>query len=120
MRRPNRTGAKLLALLTVAAAGVAASALPAQGHGLPCSTHPSDPSVACVPHPHGTIDVCDRDADGHEVWARQYYASPDHVISTPPDPNGSQSGCGHFQRDSASFAYQVCIQFEGCGSLIRY
>jgi hypothetical protein len=111
-------GVALTALL------LAVSAPPASAHDI-CTSHPSDPdalgsgaanSVVCMRYNHSRLDVCDRHRDGHRVYARTY-AIFSNVPNAPLyDTNGADSGCGNYgvALDMASF--NVCVEYEGCGS----
>lgn len=102
----------------LAASGVMlASAPPAAAHDT-CVAHPSDPSVACLRSDHSIVDACDRQSDGHQVWARVHYSNGDIVSFF--DTNGANSGCGNYPlawySNGFAISYNVCVETEGCGS----
>jgi hypothetical protein len=104
-----------LALLATAVVFLA-SASPAVAHDT-CSFHPTDPSVACLKDNHTRVDACDRDSDGHVVWARVTYSNGSTVSFQ--DTNGANPGCGNYYpanyNNGYYIAYNICVQYEGCG-----
>lgn len=118
-RRGIRLGLVAAIVAAIATLGAVAPA-PASAHDA-CVGTPLEPSVACVRHAHKTVDICDRDADGHWVWAEVYLinlggSEPDRTI-TVTDTNGSTSGCGHYTASSREDVGQVrvAVQYEGYG-----
>ena len=103
---------------------LAVSASPASAHDQ-CTAHPSDPdafgsgaanSVVCMRYSHTRLDVCDRDRDGHQVWARTYA-----MFSNAPNPalydtNGSDPGCGNYGVPLDMASFNICVAYEGCGT----
>ncbi|MGI8624901.1 MAG: hypothetical protein ACR2NB_15795 [Solirubrobacteraceae bacterium] len=82
-----------------------------------CVGHPSDKSVVCVRNGGHTVDVCDRDADGHRAYARVITeASNPNVQSPYYDGNDSQDGCANVPFPSRVLSVAVCVQFEGCSA----
>src|SRR5215210_5295101 len=80
-----------------------------------CAAHPSDPSVVCTRDDAHTVDVCDRDADGHRAYARVVtQASYPAFMSPYYDDNDSQPGCANLHFASSVMSVVVCVQYEGC------
>jgi hypothetical protein len=81
-----------------------------------CITH-ADGSVACMRDGGGIeynyVDVCDRDADGHQVNARIlfYWAGVPITWQTGYDQNGSKSGCTTY--DASSIRSTTPIRIQG-------
>jgi len=118
MRRRTRL------LVSAAVTCLAAIAYPvpsAEAHDT-CVSHPSDPSVVCVRNNHTVADICDRDADGHRVYAHVNVVTSGgqfQDITTGYDPNDSQPGCGQWYTSSAYpriYDIKVCVQYEGCSA----
>jgi hypothetical protein len=117
------------ALVLLAAAVVfLASAPPAAAHDT-CTHHHSDPdafgsgapnSVVCLRVYHTRLDVCDRDPDGHVVWARVHYSNG--AIGRFEDYNGANGDCyQHYPPTSPTvypISYNICVESEGCGQPI--
>jgi len=81
-----------------------------------CAGHPSDPSVVCVRNAGHTVDVCDRDPDGHRAYARVVtQASSPGFLSPFYDGNDSQPGCSNVPFPDRVLSVAVCVQNEGCG-----
>src|SRR4051812_29747342 len=87
------TAAGLLGLaLTIGALALA----PASASADTCVGHPSDPSVVCTRDGDHTVDVCDRDADGHRVYARVVTQESYPAYQSPYyDDNDSKAGCAN-------------------------
>jgi hypothetical protein len=103
-----------------------------------CSSTPSvksgDGSLACVSNTAfgPVLDWCDRDNDGHKVYARYAdsvtgwygWTTTVNTLGDPGgyDPNGASSGCGHLGRlhGGVWHAWAVCVQTEGCGGWVPY
>jgi hypothetical protein len=111
------------AAVTAAITPMLVLASPASAHNV-CSYHPSDPSTAClIPtyyengtyDPHGKLLVCDRQADGHNAYARTRRHG---VIQNPLyDNNGASAGCTAYQANPSTLErFNVCVQQEECGS----
>jgi hypothetical protein len=63
-----------------------------------------------------TVDVCDRDPDGHRAYARvTTQESSPGFLSPYYDSNDSQAGCSNIHFSSAVVSVAVCVQYEGCG-----
>jgi hypothetical protein len=109
-----------LALVVALAAGAAggAEAPPASAESRDvCAGHPSDPSVVCVRNSARTVDVCDRDPDGHRAYARVTTQSSYPAFMSPYyDSNDSKSGCSNLHFPSSVVSVSVCVQFEGCSA----
>ena len=100
----------------------------------PIATKAGDGSIACVnDNAVGqSLTWCDRDNDGHKVYARfsdsftgsRYYTTTVAVFGNGGyDPNGASSGCGiysHLQRGQRFYAWAVCVQYEGCSGWARW
>jgi hypothetical protein len=100
-------------VLVVAAAEAPGRAAQAQDV---CAAHPSDPSVVCVRNSAHTVDVCDRDPDGHRAYARVTTQESYPAFMSPYyDENDSQRGCTNLHFSSSVVSVSVCVQFEGCG-----
>lgn len=85
-----------------------------------CVAHPSDPSVVCVRNRGHTVDVCDRDPDGHRAYARVITdASRPNFRSPFYDDNDSQAGCANLPFPSTVRGVAVCVQYEGCSAFRR-
>ena len=83
-----------------------------------CAGHPSDPSVVCTRNQAHTVDVCDRDADGHRAYARVVTrASYPAFMSPYYDANDSKAGCTNLHFDPAVVSVAVCVQTEGCSGM---
>ncbi|CAA9503311.1 MAG: GH43_30 / GH43 / GH43_33 / GH43_3 / GH43_31 [uncultured Solirubrobacteraceae bacterium] len=83
-----------------------------------CATHPSDPSVVCTRNAGHTVDVCDRDPDGHRAYARVVTeASWPNFQSPYYDTNDSQPGCANVGFTSRVLSVAVCVQHEGCSAV---
>ena len=98
----------------IAASGAEAPTARAQAQDV-CAGHPSDPSVVCVRNAAHTVDVCDRDPDGHRAYARvTTQESYPAFLSPYYDSNDSQAGCSNLHFPSSVVSVAVCVQFEGC------
>lgn len=81
-----------------------------------CAGHPSDPSVVCTREGGRIVDVCDRDADGHQTYARvQTTGTYPGYLTNTVDENGSTAGCTNRRFDTPVVAVAVCVPYEGCG-----
>jgi len=108
-------------IVTAAAVAVIVPSGPASAHDGACVGVAFEASVACVRNYHRTVDACDRNADGHWVWAEAYVqdgagSGGDYWLKVD-DTNGSASGCGNKTVGSiyAVLWTRVCVQYEGCG-----
>ena len=82
----------LLGLLLLAAAAVAWP-VGAGAQAKVCAGHPKDPSVVCARDSAHIVDVCDRAADGHRVFARVVTKSTYPAYRAPYyDSNDSKDG----------------------------
>lgn len=107
--------ASLLCLLALLVAITWPAAAPAQAKV--CAGHPSDPSVVCARDQARTVDVCDRQADGHRAYARVVTQATYPAFQSPYyDANDSREGCTNLHFDSAVVSIQACVQYEGCGA----
>lgn len=110
-----------LATLILASVAAVTVVVPAASAHDGCVQSWYEPSVACGRNWHKTVDVCDRHADGHWVWAQVHLADLSGSGDSYPiivDESGSQSGCGSktFRREvDWVVGFQVCVQHEGCG-----
>lgn len=119
----------LLLALAVSAAASALAAPSALAHG--CISHPSETSVVCVRDVndgngynwHTRVDVCDRHADGHRVYARVGYFEgfTRYYMITGYDINDSASGCSTYAPSLGSPRFMaepvaICVQSEGCSA----
>jgi hypothetical protein len=105
--------------LIASAIVAAAAAVPslAQGQDKVCATHPRDPSVVCVRDNWHTVDVCDRDADGHRAYARVVTRQSYPAYMSPfYDENDSKTGCTNLHFDPQVVSVAVCVQTEGCSA----
>jgi hypothetical protein len=83
-----------------------------------CAEHPKDPSIVCVRDSAHTVDICDRDADGHRAFARVVTKSTYPAYRSPYyDSNDSKAGCSNLHFPSQVVSIQVCVQTEGCGKV---
>ena len=116
-----------------AVAGLLVVAALAPAKAAACTSTPSvkqgDGSIACWTRDGFGLhlDWCDRDADGHYVYARVsdsvfsrlgHYFTTVEILGDPGgyDRNGSASGCGHLgYLNGQIYAWAVCVQYEGCG-----
>lgn len=90
------------------------SATPADAH--PTSVkHGAD--VAQVGPNHHTITWCDKEGDGHRVYAQ--YRVEFFTITTGYDPNGNRPGCGRQTDSWAIYDYRVCEEGVGCSGWRR-
>jgi hypothetical protein len=81
--------------------------------------HPSDPTVVCVRNEGHTVDVCDRDPDGHRSYARVVTEASLPRFETPYyDTNDSRPGCANLPFPSRVLSVAVCVQFEGCSAFV--
>jgi hypothetical protein len=82
-----------------------------------CAQNPPDPSVGCVrTNDTRIIDICDRQADGHYVYAHVYTQGGSGLWITGYDWNGSAPGCDAYNAGgNGIFKFALCIQTEGCG-----
>jgi hypothetical protein len=122
-----------IAGLLVAAAMAAIAPAKADACTSRISTKAGDGSIACISNGGfgAVLDWCDRDNDGHRVFARfsdtstgwYGWTSTVQVLGDPRgyDPNGAASGCGHLGRLNGSWhAWTVCVQYEGCARWVPY
>jgi hypothetical protein len=116
-RSVNRVCSLAGASVLVVSGVMLASAAPAAAHDT-CIGHPSDSSVACLRSDHLVVDACDRDSDGHQVWARVHYSNG--AIVSFFDTNGATPDCGNYvpawYANGFYISYNVCVETEGCGS----
>lgn len=102
-----------LTLSLLLAAVLLASVTKAQAHDT-CIKHPREASVVCLKAGHSRIDVCDRDADNHYVYARFYILGG---LFEWQDKDGYGGYCGHTTVTPNSISsYNICVQYEGCGT----
>ncbi len=82
-----------------------------------CATHAREKSVVCIRDAGHTVDVCDRDADGHRVYARVVTEASNPDFRSPfYDDNDSHPGCANLAFPSRVLRVAVCVQYEGCGA----
>lgn len=116
----------LLAAVVLIVGGLMASSVPeaqAGTSGPTAAAHRSEPArhgadFAEVGTRHHTIKWCDREADGHRVYA-QYRVEFFGTITTGYDPNGSRPGCGRRTEGMAIYDYRVCEERAGCSGWRR-
>ena len=107
----------LLGLLLLAAAAVAWP-VGAGAQAKVCAGHPKDPSVVCARDSAHIVDICDRAADGHRVFARVVTKSTYPAYRGPYyDANDSKEGCSNLNFGSQVVSIQTCVQTEGCGGV---
>ena len=83
-----------------------------------CAGHPTDPSVVCARDRAHIVDICDRAADGHRVFARVVTKSTYPAYRAPYyDSNDSKEGCSNLHFPSQVVSIQTCVQSEGCGAV---
>jgi hypothetical protein len=108
----------LLGLLVPAAAVAAAWPVGAGAQAKVCAGHPTDPSVVCARDRAHIVDICDRAADGHRVYARVVTKSTYPAYRSPYyDANDSKAGCSNLHFPSQVVSIQACVQREGCGAV---
>jgi hypothetical protein len=108
----------LLVGLGMVCATTLVSAAPAQAANR-CSHMAHDPSYACVdPGNAAWINVCDRDHDGHKTYARVHT----QFLQEPFFPSGYDDSylppCHREGYNGNIDWFQVCVQYEGCGSRV--
>jgi len=82
-----------------------------------CVKHPGEASVVCVRNAGHVVDVCDRDADGHRVYARVITDASSPTFFSPfYDDNDSKPGCANIPFTSRVASFAVCTQTEGCSA----
>ena len=107
----------LLGLLLLAAVAVAWP-VGAGAQAKVCAGHPKDPSVVCARDSAHIVDICDRAADGHRVFARVVTKSTYPAYRGPYyDSNDSKEGCSNLHFGSQVVSIQTCVQTEGCGGV---
>ena len=107
----------LLGLLLLAAVAVAWP-VGAGAQAKVCAGHPKDPSVVCARDSAHIVDICDRAADGHRVFARVVTKSTYPAYRGPYyDSNDSKDGCSNLHFGSQVVSIQTCVQTEGCGGV---
>ena len=107
----------LLGLLLLAAVAVAWP-VGAGAQAKVCAGHPKDPSVVCARDNAHIVDICDRAADGHRVFARVVTKSTYPAYRGPYyDSNDSKDGCSNLHFASQVVSIQTCVQTEGCGGV---
>ena len=105
----------LCAVAIFAGAAAMFPASPAAAYGR-CAAYGAN--VACVSVGHHIIDWCDREADGHRVFA-QYYINRSTVVTTGVDANGSRRGCSHQNDVRGIINFRVCEIGSGCSAWKR-
>jgi hypothetical protein len=110
-----RVSLLLLLLLLIA---VVAWPVGAGAQAKVCAGHPRDPSVVCVRDSAHTVDICDRQADGHRAFARVVTKATYPAYQSPYyDANDSKAGCSNLHFPSQVVSIQTCVQTEGCGKV---
>ena len=102
--------AKLIA--AIAMSGTTLALLPATAASAHPTSVPHGRDVASVDAGHHTITWCDREADGHRVYAQ--YRVEFFTITTGYDTNGYRPGCGQATDRWAIHSYRVCEKGVGC------
>jgi hypothetical protein len=85
-----------------------------------CVPHPApqDDSVVCVRDNWQVVDVCDRKADGHRVYARVVTKSTYPAYREPYyDSNDSAAGCSNLHFGSQVVSVAICVQTKGCSGM---
>jgi hypothetical protein len=111
-------GWSLIGLMLVAAVVAWPSA--ARGADKVCVEHPApqDDSVVCVRDNWQVVDICDRKADGHRVYARVVTKSTYPAYREPYyDSNDSAAGCSNLHFGSQVVSVAVCVQTKGCSGM---
>src|ERR1700709_753218 len=104
----------LVLLVLLAAAGAWPGGARAQAEGP--AGHPKDPSVVCARDSAHIVDICDRAADGHRVFARVVTKATYPAYQGPYyDSNDSKAGCSNLHSPSQVVWIRACVQTEGCG-----
>ncbi|MFY1616669.1 hypothetical protein [Micromonospora sp. WMMD736] len=73
---------------------------------------------AWVSSDHRSIEVQDRECDGHGVWAVVNLASGGSTSVSDPDGCSGNTGYRSFP-DTTIASFYVCENTEGCGTTIR-
>jgi hypothetical protein len=111
-------GCSLIGLVLVA--GIVAWPSAARSADKVCVEHPApqDDSVVCVRDNWQVVDVCDRKADGHRVYARVVTKSTYPAYREPYyDSNDSAAGCSNLHFGSQVVSVAVCVQTKGCSGM---
>lgn len=85
-----------------------------------CVTHPHDPSRACTRSAGKLVEVCDRDPDGHAVYAEvQTTASYPAAVGKYHDDNSSKAGCSNHTFQPGIIAVRICVNTQGCSAFLK-
>jgi hypothetical protein len=106
--------------LVLAVAAVVAWPSAARSADKVCVKHPTaqDDSVVCVRDNWQVVDICDRKADGHRVYARVVTKSTYPAYREPYyDSNDSAAGCSNLHFGSQVVSVAICIQTKGCSGM---
>jgi len=103
----------VIAAAILAGGAVVGSASPAAAHG-GCASYGAN--AACVSAGQRMIFWCDRESDGHRVFA-QYYADKSSLVTTGVTGNGR--GCRQQSDVSKIVRFRVCEIGSGCSAWRR-
>ena len=108
----------LLGLLLLAAVAVAWP-VGAGAQAKVCAGHPKDPSVVCARDSAHIVDICDRAADGHRVFARVVTKStyPAYRVALLRLQRQPRRAARTSTSRSQVVSIQTCVQKEGCGAV---
>ena len=73
--------------------------------------------MVCVRADRRTVDICDRDPDGHRAYARVVTAESPVFKSPFYDGNDSQPGCANPVFPNRVTGIAVCVQHESCSAI---
>jgi hypothetical protein len=62
--------------------------------------------------------VCDSEADGHGVYGEFY--TPNGVMTTISDTNGSAAGCGSSTLTASVYRFRVCERSASCSDYVQW
>ncbi len=103
----------LLAIVTLAGAATLGPPWSAAAHTT-CASYGAN--LACVGASHQLIDWCDRESDGHKVFA-QYYVDKSTVVTT--GVADSSSRCRHQSEVRGIVKFRVCEIGSACSAWRR-
>ena len=103
----------LVAIVTLAGAAGLASPSSAAAHTT-CASYGAN--VACVGVSHHLIDWCDRESDGHRVFA-QYYVDKSIVVTTGVTAGSGR--CRHQSEARGIVKFRVCEIGSACSGWRR-
>jgi len=110
VRRWSQFAAAVFMLAALMLLGSAASASAHQT----VTVLPGDGSYATLFAGHGSIAVCDQDADGNYAYVRRVINGV--TLAAFYDPDGAGGNCGLVLVNPTTLdSYNICVQNEGCG-----